>query len=176
MTQALTAFGDGRVELVDMIAPVNTLTEILIRPLFSGVCGTDLEIISGVIDPAFIHYPIVLGHEWCGEVLATSTQRPDIQVGDVVVVQGIIPCESCAECVSGHTNRCLTYDEFGFTRNGAMAPYLLAPAKLVHKIAPNISAVVATLIEPMAVVLTGIMKADISHAPAILITGHGSGK
>ena len=90
--RALTAFGNGRVELVDMIEPTKTMAEILIRPLFTGVCGTDLEIISGDIDPAFIHYPIVLGHEWCGEVLDTSPYRQDIQQGDVVVVQGVIPC------------------------------------------------------------------------------------
>jgi threonine dehydrogenase-like Zn-dependent dehydrogenase len=174
MTQALTAYGDGRVELIDMVAPTKTIDEILIRPLFSGVCGKDLEIIRGDIDPSSISNPIVLGHEWCGEVIATSPARPDIHKWDQVVVQGIIPCESCVECSSGNTNRCLTYDEFGFTRNGAIAPYLVAPAKLVHKINSTITPSVAALVEPMAVVLTGFMKADIGLSPSILIIGDGT--
>lgn len=172
--KSLMAYGDGRVELVELPKPEKAKDEILIRPLSSGICGTDLEIISSEIDPAFISYPVVLGHEWSGEVVETSADRTDIKIGDLVVVQGIIPCEQCRECLSGSTNRCEIYDEIGFTRNGACAPYIVVPGRLVYKIDSGIKSEVAALAEPIAVVLTGLLKAEIKTGASILIIGDGT--
>ena len=172
--KSLMAFGDGRVDLIEIAKPVKASDEILIRPLSVGICGTDLEIISSDIDPAFISYPVVLGHEWSGVVLQGSSLRPEIQVGDLVVVQGIIPCEKCRECLNGDTNRCEIYDEFGFTRNGACSPFVLAPARLVHKIEAEIKSEVAALAEPIAVVLTGLLKTRLKKNASILVIGDGT--
>ena len=49
--------------------------EVLIEPYHVGVCGTDLEIIRGALDPAYVRYPLVLGHEWSGRVLAVGDAR-----------------------------------------------------------------------------------------------------
>jgi 2-desacetyl-2-hydroxyethyl bacteriochlorophyllide A dehydrogenase len=170
----LVAYGDGKVRLRMAEKPNKSAEDILIRPLVSGICGTDLDIISGDIDPSFISYPVVLGHEWSGEVIETSFLREDIEVGDHVVVQGIIPCNKCVQCIAGHTNRCLTYDEFGFTRDGGCGSYVCAPAWLVHKISKKIEPEISALIEPMSVVATGLMKAQIKHGQSILVIGDGS--
>lgn len=172
--KSLMAFGDGRVDLIEISKPVKAAEEILIRPLSVGICGTDLEIISSDIDPAFISYPVVLGHEWSGEVLEGSILRPDIRAGDLVVVQGIIPCEKCRECLNGDTNRCEIYDEFGFTRNGACSPFVVAPAPLVYKIEGSIKSEVAALAEPIAVVLTGLLKTNLAKNASILVIGDGT--
>ena len=101
--------------------------QVLIAPVAVGMCGTDLDIIDGTIDPAFVRYPIVLGHEWAGRVLGGSGA---IAPGTRVVVEGIVPCGHCGECARGDTNRCENYDEFGFTRDGAAADLLIAPARV----------------------------------------------
>ena len=93
--------------------------ELLIRPELVGLCGTDLEIVDGTLDPAYIRYPLVLGHEWTGTVAA------DARAGrGRVVVEGIVPCGHCARCRTGETNLCATYDEIGFTRDGAAARHV----------------------------------------------------
>ena len=90
------------------------------EPIAIGVCGTDLEIVDGKIDPAYVKYPIVLGHDWCGRVIKVGANVDSTEVGARVVVEGIIPSGVCFECLDGNTNRCTTYDEVVFTRPGAM--------------------------------------------------------
>ena len=102
-----------------MAEPIVGEDEVLISPLLAGVCGTDLELIDGSVDPAYVRYPLVLGHEWVGQILddlpgvASRAER--------VVVEGIGPCGDCSECRIGATNLCTTYNEIGFTRPGAGA-------------------------------------------------------
>ena len=87
------------------------------------MCATDLELIDGTIDPAYVRYPLVLGHEWVGTLEGDSDAGPE---GTPVVVEGIIPCGECDECQRGATNLCVTYDEIGFTRAGRRWPSVSA--------------------------------------------------
>ena len=58
----------GEVVLEERAIPTPGPGEVLIRPAVVGLCGTDLDIVAGRIDPAYIRYPLVLGHEWSGTV------------------------------------------------------------------------------------------------------------
>ena len=80
-----------------------------------------------------MRYPLVIGHEFAGTLLQRG--RRDRRPGTRVVVEGIVPCGICDECRRGATNRCVTYDEFGFIRDGAAADLLLAPLALIHPLA-----------------------------------------
>ena len=132
--RALTVRRPGDVLLERRDDPRPGAGELLIAPVVVGMCGTDLDIIDGTIDPAFVRYPIVLGHEWAGQVV---TGNEAIPAGARVVVEGLLPCGHCSECLAGATNRCQNYDEFGFTRDGAAADLLVAPAPLVHRSSPT---------------------------------------
>ncbi len=173
---SLVASGGGVVGLAVLPTPVVAPGTILIRPVRVGLCGTDLEIIAGTIDPDFIAYPVVLGHEWSGvieEIAADVTG--DLAVGDLVVVEGIIPCGHCGRCREGATNLCETaYDEIGFTRDGAIGPRLLAPHELVHRIDPAVGADAAALVEPASVVYRALRRASPLPAAKILIVGAGT--
>jgi NADPH:quinone reductase-like Zn-dependent oxidoreductase len=67
--KSLITTGDGTAKLVDVAEPVAGSGELLVAPIAAGICGTDLEIISGDGDPAFVKYPASLGHEWAGKVI-----------------------------------------------------------------------------------------------------------
>ena len=108
---ALVVRTPGEVLLEQREVPRPGAGEVLIEPELVGLCGTDLEIIDGTIDPAYLRYPLALGHEWTGRT-ADGTR---------VVVEGIIACGHCLRCRSGETNLCETYDEIGFTRDGPRA-------------------------------------------------------
>ena len=141
--RALVVAKPGNVLLSARPAPAAAPGETLVRPDLVGLCGTDLEIIGGQIDPAFIRYPIVLGHEWTGIVTGDSPLA-----GSRVVVEGIVACGHCARCVRGETNLCETYDEFGFTRDGAAAGMVTVPSVLVHPIVAAVPSEDAVLTEP----------------------------
>jgi len=169
--RALTVRAPHQVELEDRPAPVAGGDEVVIAPVVVGMCGTDLDIIDGVIDPEYVAYPIVLGHEWAGRVV---TGAPGIEPGSRVVVEGLVPCGRCAECAAGATNRCLNYDEFGFNRDGAAADLLVAPARLVHPLAAEVSWESGALVEPAAVVYRALDRALPAPGARVLVVGDGT--
>jgi threonine dehydrogenase-like Zn-dependent dehydrogenase len=167
--QALIVVRPGQVELADRSAPTAAPGETLVRPDLIGLCGTDLEIIGGQIDPAYIRYPIGLGHEWTGIVTGASPHA-----GARVVVEGIVACGHCARCARAETNLCETYDEFGFTRDGAAAGLVVVPSALVHPIAASVAALDAVLTEPACVVYRGLTRAGVAPGSRVLVIGDGT--
>ena len=170
--RALVVEAPGLVALRDVEAPTPREDEVLVAPLVSGVCGTDLELIDGTIDPAYVRYPLTLGHEWIGELVGDV---PGVaSAGDRVVVEGIVPCGVCVECQRGDTNRCLTYDEIGFTRAGALAERIAVPQGLVHRLESSVSLEDALLIEPMAVVWRALMRVPLAAGMTVCVVGDGT--
>ena len=161
---ALVVSTPGEVLLEQRGVPRPAAGELLIEPELVGLCGTDLEIIDGTIDPAYLRYPLVLGHEWTGTA-ADGTR---------VVVEGVIACGHCLRCRSGETNLCETYDEIGFTRDGAAARHAAVPARLVHPLAPAVGADDAVLIEPMSVVFLALSRAGVRPGSRVLVIGDGT--
>ena len=172
--KSLITDGQNRFEITETAELAISPDEVLVAPIVTGVCGTDLEIIDGKIDPAFVNYPIVLGHEWTGRVIKVGSNVQSIEVGSRVVAEGIIPCGICFECIEGSTNRCTTYDEVGFTRPGAAAEQIVVRADLVHTIANSVTDESAALVEPAAVVTQGLMKAAPKKGSKVLIIGDGT--
>ncbi len=164
--------GPGDLALDDVPDPIARAGEVLVRPILSGVCGTDLELIDGTIDPQYVRYPLVLGHEWVGTLLEDVD---GIAVaGDLVVVEGIIPCGECLACRAGATNRCEVYDEIGFTRPGGLAELIAVPAGLVHRIDPGVDPLDASLIEPMAVVWRALTRLQVEPGRRVAVVGDGT--
>ena len=172
--KALRCLAPHDVQIVEVPNPQPLQHDLLIKPIATGICGTDIEIIEGGVDPAFIRYPITLGHEWVGRVVATTNSASSILAGSRVVVEGMIPCTLCEECQNGATNRCETYDEIGFTRDGAAAEFISAPEHLAHVLSDNVSDESAALIEPAAVVFQGLTKLEIKSQAKILVVGDGT--
>jgi 2-desacetyl-2-hydroxyethyl bacteriochlorophyllide A dehydrogenase len=146
--------------------------DVLVNPLQVGVCGTDLELIDGRIDQAYVRYPLVLGHEWVGRVARDSSDVGP--PGTAVVVEGIVPCERCAPCARGATNLCENYDEIGFTRAGALAERISVPRRLVHVLAPGVAMDDAVLVEPMAVVWRALTRLPLRTGLDVVVIGDGT--
>ncbi|MEI6361897.1 MAG: alcohol dehydrogenase catalytic domain-containing protein [Actinomycetes bacterium] len=170
--KALVVSGPGDIALLSVPDPVAGDGEVLVRPRRVGMCGTDLEIIDGSIDQAYVTMPLILGHEWSGVVVESATGMP--AVGARVVVEGIIPCGVCDECRTGNTNRCRIYDELGFTRAGAAADLIAVPASLVHVLDDTVSFESGVLVEPAAVVYRAIDRANPQAGARILVVGDGT--
>jgi threonine dehydrogenase-like Zn-dependent dehydrogenase len=147
---------------------------VLLRPAWCGLCGTDLELLRGEVDADFVRYPLTLGHEWSGTVEAVGPDVTGIAVGQRCVAEGIIPCGHCASCRAGATNVCDTYDEVGFTREGAAGDQIVVPALLVHVLDDAVPLLDAALVEPSAVVMTGLEKAGVRAGMRVLVVGDGT--
>lgn len=172
--QALVVRGPADIGLEQRTYSAPGPGEVLVRPYYVGVCGTDLEIVSGDLDPVYVRYPLVLGHEWSGRVLAVGGGVENLCQGDAVVVEGIIACSKCRMCRAGKTNLCENYDEMGFTLDGAAGPAVIAPAPLAHRLSKNVPLEAGALIEPGAVVLRGLLEMGLVPGLRVLVIGDGT--
>ncbi len=147
--------------------------EVVVRVAYCGLCGTDLELLRGEVDPAFVNYPLTLGHEWSGTIESVGP-GVELEPGARCVAEGIIPCGHCASCRIGATNVCDTYDEVGFTREGGAGDQILVPARIVHVLDDAVPLLDAALVEPAAVVLTGLEKVRPRPGLRVLVVGDGT--
>ncbi len=162
----------GAVALLERADPELGPGELLVAPRLVGLCGTDLELVAGQVDPAYVAYPLVIGHEWTGVVVASATE--DFAPGDRVVVEGIVPCRHCGPCAAGDTNLCETYDEFGFNRDGAATDLLAVPGWLAHHLADGVAPEDAVLVEPASVVYRALVRALRRPGLSTAVVGDGT--
>src|SRR2546428_6734445 len=172
--RALVVTRPGVIGVIDLPALEPGPGEVVIRPAFCGVCGTDLELLRGEVDPDYVRYPLTIGHEWSGTAQAVGAGVENVRPGDRCVAECIVPCGRCAFCRAGDTNICEIYDELGFTREGGASDEVLVPARLVHKLEPGTSLLDAALVEPSSVVLRALEKAEPASGDRVLVVGDGT--
>jgi 2-desacetyl-2-hydroxyethyl bacteriochlorophyllide A dehydrogenase len=148
--------------------------DVLVRSRRAGVCRTDLELFAGELDPRWVRYPCIPGHEWSGVIEEVGANVTEFQPGERVVCEGIIPCERCRRCRAGETNICENYDQLGFTRAGGYAELVVAPQRVVHRLPDHVSFEAAVLIEPGSVVLRGFERAQLRTGEGIGVVGTGT--
>jgi D-arabinose 1-dehydrogenase-like Zn-dependent alcohol dehydrogenase len=156
----------GAVALRELDAPVCGPDDVVVRSRAAGVCRTDLEVLRGELDPRWVRYPCVPGHEWSGEIAEVGEAVEGLSVGDRVVCEGMIPCGRCRRCTAGETNLCENYDQLGFTRVGGYGELVLVPARVAHRLPDEVGFDEGVLVEPASVVLRALERARPPAPPA----------
>lgn len=150
---ALHAPGDLRYEEIPV--PTPGPSEALIRVAWCGVCGSDLP---RIFTTGAHRHPLIPGHEFSGTVAALGDEAADLHCGDRVVVYPLLWCGRCDACEVGVYAQCRDYDYIGSRRDGAMAEYVLAPARNIRKIPHGVSLQAAAMTEPTAVALHALRR------------------
>jgi L-iditol 2-dehydrogenase len=164
----------GEVALRDLDPPICGPEDVVVRSRAAGVCRTDLEVLHGELDPRWVRYPCVPGHEWSGEVAEVGERVDGLVPGDRVVCEGMIPCGRCRRCHAGDTNLCENYDQLGFTRTGGYGERVLVPARVVHRLPEHVSFAEGVLVEPASVVLRALERGRLAPGEAVGIVGVGT--
>lgn len=122
-----TAAGPG-LELADVPTPRAGDGQVLIRVLRTGICGTDLHI-EGWDDWAArtVTAPLVVGHEFVGEVAAVGAGVSGVRLGDTVSGEGHLVCGTCRNCKAGRRHLCIRTIGLGVQTDGAFAEYVVLP-------------------------------------------------
>ena len=140
----------------ELAEPVAGPGEVLVAPAAVGICGSDIELLTGLRPAAYVRYPVVPGHEWVGTVVSCGPGDTLIAAGTPVVAEGVRSCGECQRCAEGRTNLCTgPYAETGFTHAGALAELVVVPTRQVHVLPSGRLSAAAVLIEPAACVATG---------------------
>jgi threonine dehydrogenase-like Zn-dependent dehydrogenase len=164
----------GVVALRELEPPTAGPGEVVVRSRAAGVCRTDLEVLRGELDRRWVRYPCVPGHEWSGEIAEVGEGVDGLAVGDRVVCEGIIPCGRCRRCLAGDTNLCENYDSVGFTRVGGYGEFVLAPARVVHRLPNHVSFETGVLVEPASVVLRALARGRQAVGETVGVVGVGA--
>ena len=162
------------VEIVEMETPVVEECDILLRVLAAAVCGSDVHMYEGTPGYEWVPVPIVLGHEFAGEVVAVGRRVTGIAIGERITALPTMPCGACEACRMGRVGRCTNRYVLGLTRNGAFAEYMrIKSGAEILKIPDNVSNEVAALCEPLAICLNGVDLSGIKPGQTAAVFGPG---
>ena len=142
------AAGPG-LELCDVPEPPMSINDVRIRVRRTGICGTDLHIADwDAWAERTIEPPLVVGHEFVGEVLEVGSNVKDIAPGDIVSGEGHVVCGRCRHCRAGRWHLCAKTVGLGVQRDGAFAEQVVLPVTNVWHHWPGIDEDVAAIFDP----------------------------
>jgi len=170
--RAVVLDGNGGVELQDIPRPAPQEGWVVIAPVGTGVCGTDLHLVDG--DYPHGRYPVVPGHEFAGYIAAVGQGVKGFSEGDYVGVNPNISCGRCALCLRGATNLCVDLLPVGVAVDGSCAELVAVPEGIVHRLSTAISHQAAPLVEPFACVLHALERAPHWGEQEMVVFGAGS--
>jgi L-iditol 2-dehydrogenase len=168
-----TAKGSGNLIFVDRPVPELPAEDwVLIKVKAAGVCGTDLHIWK---DEFMYWPPVILGHEFSGEIVKTGTAVKNFAFGDRVVAEPhSLACGVCEMCRQGHIQVCRSKRSPGWGIDGAFAEYLTMPAHLLHRIPDSVPDDLAALSEPLAIVIHQVCeRGRVEFRDTVAVTGTG---
>jgi threonine 3-dehydrogenase len=159
--------------LEDVPQPKVGINDVLIRIDRTGICGTDLHIYNW--DPwaqRTIKTPMIVGHEFVGEVVATGSNVTDFFPGEIVSGEGHVVCGRCRNCLAGRRHLCAHTVGVGVNRAGAFAEYLSLPMTNVWHHRPGIDLDIASIFDPLGNAVHTALSFDVLGED-VLITGAG---
>lgn len=162
------------VVLKNIPRPTPQKDEVLVKVVYSSICGTDVGIYDWIPwAAAHIKPPQVIGHEMVGEVIEVNTKmRTDIKRGDLVSSETHIFCLNCFQCEIKNYHVCENMKLFGIGRNGAFAEYATIPLRTTWKNDPRIDVEVMSVQEPLGNAVNVVTKANVK-GKKVLVMGLG---
>jgi (R,R)-butanediol dehydrogenase / meso-butanediol dehydrogenase / diacetyl reductase len=156
--------------------------EVRLRVNCAALCHTDFnEYMHG---PLYISQkphprsgrsiPLVIGHEFSGEVLEIGADVRKVERGDRVAVNAVDPCLTCANCCRGRYELCRTAAYIGFDRDGGLAERAVVPEHCCHRLNSQVSDEAGALAEPLAVGLHAVKRAGVSVGSRVAVVGGGA--
>lgn len=171
--QALILNESGTLECREVPTPsIQHPDEVLLRIEATGICGTDLHILSGAYHAT---RGIILGHESTGVVEEVGPLVHNVRVGERVVLDPTYHCGVCHYCQTSRPNYCTekSHTETGVSHDGTYAAFHVAKAHFLHPLPDTVSFAVGTLTEPLACVLNALRQTRLRAESRVLIVGAG---
>jgi len=159
--------------LTEVEPPTPGHNDLLIKIRKTAICGTDMHIYHwDEWSQKTIPVPMVVGHEYVGEVVGMGQEVAGFEIGDRVSGEGHITCGHCRNCRAGRRHLCRNTYGVGVDRQGAFAEYLVIPALNAFKIPDNISDDLAAIFDPFGNAVHTALSFDLVGED-VLITGAG---
>jgi threonine 3-dehydrogenase len=159
--------------LEDVPEPEPGINDVLIQVHKTGICGTDVHIFQwDRWAQKTIPVPLVVGHEFVGEVVQVGSNVSDFKPGDVVSGEGHVVCGRCRNCLAGRRHLCADTSGVGVNRPGAFAQYIVLPVTNVWPHKPSIDREIAAIYDPFGNAVHTALSFPVLGED-VLITGAG---
>ena len=168
--KAVKMYAPGDLRVEEAAAPKVAEDEVLVKVMAVGVCGSDIP--RANIYGAHVS-PIILGHEFSGEIVETGNLVNRFKIGDRVVAAPLIPCFKCHWCQQGEYALCEDYDYYGSRRDGAMAQLIAVKESNLLAIPENVSFEDAATTDPCANALHSMRRAGFKNEDTVCAYGAG---
>jgi (R,R)-butanediol dehydrogenase / meso-butanediol dehydrogenase / diacetyl reductase len=175
--------GRDDLRLEEIAEPSPGASDVLLRVLYAGICGTDVHELQ--VGPIFtpgqtphpltgVVNPVVLGHEMSGEVLAVGDGVTRVRPGDLVAVYPIETCMNCPRCAEGAFNLCPTRAAHGLARgHGALAEQTLVRESMAFPLPVGTDPKQAALVEPVSVGMHAAKRTGAAAGDTVAVFGAG---
>ena len=161
----------GNIQLKEMEKPAPADREVLVRVRNCGICGSD---IPRIYRDGAHRMPLVIGHEFAGEVEECGKGVSKEWEGKRVGIFPLIPCKQCGPCKKGLFEMCRSYGYLGSRRDGGFAQYVTVPAWNLIELPENVSFLQAAMLEPMAVAMHAIGRIEPKPKDRTAVYGQGT--
>ncbi|HRX56372.1 MAG TPA: L-threonine 3-dehydrogenase [Verrucomicrobiales bacterium] len=173
MKALVKAHAEPGLWLQDVPEPTVGINDVLIRVQKTGICGTDLHIHRwDEWARKTIPVPMVVGHEFVGEVVSVGSNVTDFHPGEIVSAEGHVVCGRCRNCLAGRRHLCKDTSGIGVNRTGAFAEYIAVPMTNVWHHRPDVDRDVAAIFDPFGNAVHTALAFDVLGED-VLITGAG---
>lgn len=169
--KALVYVAPRRVELRELPTPRVKSNDVLIRIRAVGVCGSDLDGFLGRSKKRVP--PLVLGHEFSGEIVQVGPDVPGLRIGEAVAVYPLVTCGHCEYCKTNRHQICPTRRVYGLDFHGALAEYVSAPKQCLFRMPAGMSFLEGALVEPLANALHVLQSCSPVEGQTGLVYGAG---
>lgn len=165
-----------RIEIKEDICPAPGPDQVLVRMEEVGICGSDAYFFeSGMIGPDVLPFPLVLGHECAGTVIAVGNNVTKVKPQDRVCLEPGIPCGRCEYCMSGRYNLCPQVDFMAAPPDfhGCLKTYVVHPEKFTFRLPDQVSTRAGAMVEPLSVGYHAARRGEVEFGKRIIILGAG---
>lgn len=143
----------------------------LVKVLAAGICSSD---VPRIFEKGTYHFPTIPGHEFSGKVESVVDAGDGEWVGKRVGIFPLIPCKKCDSCKKGQYETCSNYDYIGSRRDGGFAEYVAVPVWNLIELPDAVSDIQGALLEPAAVALHAVKRAQIFPGASVCVVGTGA--
>ena len=168
--RAFTVLGPRSAAITERATPLPSRGEVLVQPSHVGICGTDGHIFDGHLRTTYPHIP---GHEFAGSVAAVGPDVAGWHEGDRVTADPTLSCGACRQCLRRRANHCERWGAIGDTVDGALAEYVVVPARNLFRVEDHEGLAEAAFTEPLACVVWGIERLRVAPADRAIVFGAG---
>lgn len=169
--KAALLYGPRDIRLAEVAKPEPGPGEVVIRVRATGICGSDLHTYTG---DRSVDYPMILGHEFAGDVVAVGEGVSGIAPGNRVTAEPNFSCGECIYCREGLVNLCVNRVGMAINWPGTLAEYAKVPARFVWPVPDSMSYRQGALVEPLMVGVHAVRRGRVRVGDAVAVMGCGA--